>query len=58
MANILIKNGLPPLNIDLTNVKEYYSSLQEYQKKGNLRPTLELMTREYKIMKKKLGDYK
>ena len=58
LANILIKHGLPPLNIDLTNVREYYSSLQEYQKKGNLRPTLELMTREYKLMKKKLGDYK
>jgi len=58
MANILIKHGLPPLNIDMSNVREYYSSLQEYQKKGNLRPTLDLMTREYKLMKKKLGDHK
>jgi Fic family protein len=55
MNNILIKNGLPPVNISLENVREYYNSLQEYQKNKNIRPTLELMLKEYKSLKKKLG---
>lgn len=57
LNNILIKNGLPPVNIDLRNVREYYNSLQEYEKKGNLRPTIDLLIKEYKSIKK-LGDHK
>lgn len=54
MNNILIKHGLPPINIELKNAQEYYSSLQAYQKKRDLRPTLELMLKEYKELKKAL----
>ena len=52
LNNILIKNNLPPINIDFKNRKEYYSSLQEYEKKHNLKPTLELFAKEYKALKK------
>lgn len=51
MNNILIKNSFPPVNIEIKNVKEYYSSLQAYQKKRDLKPTLELMLKEYKALK-------
>jgi len=52
LNNILIKHGLSPMNIDLRNRKEYYSSLQEYEKNHNLRPTLELFLKEYKTLAK------
>lgn len=52
LNNILIKNNLPPLNIDLKNQREYYETLQEYQKRGNIRPTIELILKEYKNLKK------
>jgi len=58
LNNILIKNNLPPINIDLKNRKEYYNSLQEYQKKGNLKPTIDLLIKEYKKLRKTLGDHK
>ncbi len=51
LNNILIKNGLPPVNIDLKNRFQYYSTLQAYQKKHNLRPTLFLIIKEYKNLK-------
>lgn len=51
LNNILLKKGLPPLNIDLKNQKEYYETLQAYQKEGNIRPTIELMLKEYKDLK-------
>ena len=54
LVNILIKHGLPPLNIELRNRKEYYDALGEYQRKGNLRPTLELMLKEYRRLKSAL----
>lgn len=52
LNNILLKNGLPPLNIDLKNQREYYVTLQVYENEGNIRPTIELMLREYKDLKK------
>jgi len=55
LNNILIKHNLPPVNIELKHRKEYYTSLQEYQKKGNLKPTIDLILKEYKIMKKQFG---
>ena len=58
LNNILLKNSLPPINIDLSNRKEYYVSLQEYQKKGNLKPTIDLLIKEYKKLRKVLGDHK
>ncbi|MDP2925139.1 MAG: Fic family protein [Nanoarchaeota archaeon] len=52
LNNILLKNGLPPVNIDFRNRREYYQSLQEYQKSHNLRPTIDLLIKEYKNLKK------
>ena len=54
MNNILIKHGLPPVNIDLNKRKEYYKSLQEYEKNHDIRPTIELLLEEYKKLKKQL----
>jgi Fic family protein len=51
LINVLIKHGLPPLNIELENRKEYYEALGEYQTNGNLRPTLDLMLKEYRRLK-------
>lgn len=55
LNNILIKNKLPPVNIDLRNQKEYYETLQEYERKGNLKPTIDLLIKEYKILKRRFG---
>ncbi|MCX6741825.1 MAG: Fic family protein [Candidatus Pacearchaeota archaeon] len=54
LNNLLLKHGLPPVNIDFKNRAEYYSSLQEYEKNHNLRPTIDLMVKEYKALRKKL----
>ena len=58
LNNILIKHSLPPINIDLKNRMEYYSSLQAYEKYHDLKPTIDLFMKEYKELKKKLGGYK
>lgn len=58
LNNILLKHNLPPVNISFKNRREYYITLQEYQKKGNIRPTLDLILKQYKILKKELGVYK
>lgn len=47
---ILIKNGLPPVNILLEDRAEYYNSLQEYSKNHDLRPTLKFLIRQYSKM--------
>lgn len=54
LLNILIKNGLPPVNIELKNRKEYYAALQAYQVGGNIRPMIGLMLKEYRLMRYKL----
>ncbi len=54
MNVILLRHKLPPINIELSHRQEYYHCLQEYQNKGNIRPTIELMLKEYKHLKKKL----
>jgi len=51
LINILLKHNLPPLNIELENRKEYYEALRAYQTAGNIRPTLELMLKEYRRLK-------
>ncbi len=51
LVNILLKHGLPPLNIELENRKEYYDALGAYQAKGDIRPTIELMLKEYRRLK-------
>lgn len=52
---VLLKNNLPPINIDFKNRAEYYASLQAYQNKHDLRPTIALFVKEYKALKKILG---
>jgi len=54
LNNILLKNNLPPLNIELKNRPQYYTALQAYEKDHNIRPTLELMLNEYRALKKML----
>ena len=54
LINILIKHGFPPLNIEMKNRREYYAALQAYEKEQNLRPTVELMLREYRMIRKGL----
>ncbi len=54
LNNILIKHGLPPMNIDFKNRMEYYASLQAYERVHDLRPTLTLFMKEYKALEKTL----
>jgi Fic family protein len=54
LNNILLKHNLPPLNIELRNRAQYYAALQVYGKDHNIRPTLELMLKEYRALKKML----
>ncbi|MDE1855896.1 MAG: Fic family protein [Candidatus Micrarchaeota archaeon] len=54
LNNILLKYGLPPVNIELKNRKAYYDALRIYGANGNLRPILELILKEYKSLKKLL----
>ena len=51
LNSILIKHNFPPINIDFKNRVEYYASLQEYEKNHNLKPTLELFSKEYRALK-------
>jgi Fic family protein len=54
LNNILLKHNLPPLNIELKKRIQYYTALQAYEKDHNIRPTLELMLKEYRALKKML----
>lgn len=52
LNNILIKHNLPPVNIQLIHRREYYDALQEYHKKEDIRPMINLILKEYKNLKK------
>jgi len=54
LNNILLMHNKPPVNIELRNRKEYYAALREYQNTGNIRPTIELILREYRSFRKML----
>jgi Fic family protein len=58
LNNILIKQGLPPLNIDFNNRMEYYATLQAYEKGHDLKPTIKLYMKEYSSLNKRLGDHR
>ena len=58
LNNILLKHGLPPMNIDFKNRVEYYNSLQAYEKNHDLKPTIELFIKEYKSLKEILSKKK
>jgi len=53
LNHILLKHNFPPVNISLKNRAEYYRSLQSYEKNHNLRPTIDLILKEYKILRKR-----
>jgi len=42
------------VNIELRNRREYYNALQEYKRNRNIRPTIELVLKEYKSLKRLL----
>jgi Fic family protein len=54
LNNILIKHQLPPVDITFKKRQEYYKALKEYQENKNIRPTIELLLKEYKNFKKRL----
>lgn len=54
LINILLKHNMPPVNIELENRFEYYKALQEYELDGNIRPTIELLLREYRRLRRSL----
>jgi Fic family protein len=54
LNNVLLKHNLPPLNIELKNRTEYYVALKAYEKENNIRPTIDLMLKEYRVLKKML----
>jgi Fic family protein len=51
MNNILLRHGMMPVNIEFINRGEYYSSLQAFEKEGELKPTVELMVKEHNAFK-------
>ncbi|MDP4012900.1 MAG: Fic family protein [Candidatus Nanoarchaeia archaeon] len=55
LNNILIKHNLPPININFKNRLEYYSSLRIYETNKDLKPTIDLLIKEYKELNKKLN---
>ena len=44
---ILLKNNYPPVNIMLEDRQEYYKSLYGYSKRDDLKPTLNLLIKQY-----------
>ncbi|MEK6874652.1 MAG: Fic family protein [Nanoarchaeota archaeon] len=54
LNNILLKHNMPPVDIEYVNRQEYYQSLQEYENKGNIRPTIDLIIKEYNKLDKRL----
>lgn len=57
LNNILIKHGMPPVNITFGRRGLYYQAIREYQNMGDLRPMIELIISEYKRFYH-MGDYK
>jgi len=55
LVNILLKHKLPPVNIEFKNRTSYYNALQEYELNGNIKPTIDLLIKEYKKLKKLFG---
>ncbi|MEK6883018.1 MAG: Fic family protein [Nanoarchaeota archaeon] len=58
MNNILIKHKMPPVNITMDYRKEYYESIRIFQNSGDIKPTIELILREYKELEQKLRKNK
>jgi fido (protein-threonine AMPylation protein) len=56
LNNILVRHGLPPVNIELRNRAQYYAALKSYQVEDDIRPTIELLLQEYRAMKRMFRD--
>ena len=54
MNNILIKHKMPPVNIQMENRREYYEVIRLFQRDGDMRPTIELMLKEFKKLEMEL----
>ena len=54
LNNLLLKHKLPPVNISFKNRKKYYKTLRDFQYSGDIKPTLELILKEYNLLRKKL----
>jgi len=54
LSNILLKHNLPPVNISIKNRRAYYGTLSDFQKTGNIKPTIVLILKEYRELRKKL----
>ena len=54
LNNILLKHGLPPINIYFKNRAEYYASLRSYEMDKNLKQTIDLYMKEYQNLKNEL----
>lgn len=54
LNNILIKHGLPPINIDFKKRLEYYATLRAYDANKDVKPTIDLYLKEYANLKKEL----
>jgi Fic family protein len=54
LVNILLKHDLPPVDIELELRDEYYGALLAYELRNDIRPTLELLLKEYRKLKKEL----
>lgn len=55
LVNILLKHGLPPVNIEMQNRGEYYDALQRYEHEDDIRPSLELLLKEIRKSQKNLS---
>ncbi|MBT7705855.1 Fic family protein [archaeon] len=56
LNNILIKNNLPPINIELKDRFDYYETLRAYEKDKNIRPTIEFLLKEYRKTKQEIKE--
>ncbi|MDP2750043.1 MAG: Fic family protein [Nanoarchaeota archaeon] len=45
---VLLKHNYPPLNIRLKDRMQYYNVLQEFERTGNINPTLRFLKSQYK----------
>jgi hypothetical protein len=42
----------------MKNRKKYYATLKEFQKTGNIKPSIDLVLKEYKQLKKNIKNLK
>lgn len=58
LNNVMIKHGLPPINIDMRNRMEYYTAVKTYETNHDLKPTIDLFMKEYRNLKRKIDESK